>query len=136
MRTHGILRGSALAAWRLVRCNPFSKGGVDEVPPPRSSSATPTDPRLMPSHAEIILPLANILQPIIDVADAILTFFAEDLALGYGVAIILLTIVTRLAILPLSLKQIKSMRALRHSGRRSRSSTSATRTTRSASSAS
>lgn len=36
VRTHGILRGSALAAWRLLRCNPFSKGGVDEVPPPRS----------------------------------------------------------------------------------------------------
>ena len=36
VRTHGILRGSALAAWRLLRCNPLSKGGVDEVPPPRS----------------------------------------------------------------------------------------------------
>jgi putative membrane protein insertion efficiency factor len=34
VRTHGILRGSALAAWRLARCNPFSRGGVDEVPPP------------------------------------------------------------------------------------------------------
>jgi uncharacterized protein len=33
VRTHGILRGSALAAWRLVRCNPFSRGGVDDVPP-------------------------------------------------------------------------------------------------------
>lgn len=33
VRTHGILRGTALAAWRLVRCNPFSRGGVDEVPP-------------------------------------------------------------------------------------------------------
>lgn len=59
-----------------------------------------------------MLPPANILQPLIDVADAVLTFFAEDMALGYGVAIILLTFVTRIAILPLSLKQIKSMRAL------------------------
>ena len=33
VRTHGILKGSALAGWRLVRCNPFSRGGVDEVPP-------------------------------------------------------------------------------------------------------
>jgi putative membrane protein insertion efficiency factor len=33
VRTHGILKGSVLAAWRIVRCNPFSRGGVDEVPP-------------------------------------------------------------------------------------------------------
>jgi putative membrane protein insertion efficiency factor len=25
----GILRGSVLAAWRLLRCNPFSHGGYD-----------------------------------------------------------------------------------------------------------
>jgi len=37
IRRHGIVRGSGLAAWRVVRCNPFSAGGVDEVPPPRSS---------------------------------------------------------------------------------------------------
>ena len=27
----GILRGSVLAAWRLLRCNPFSHGGYDPV---------------------------------------------------------------------------------------------------------
>ena len=32
--THGPLRGSALALWRLLRCHPFSKGGLDQVPPP------------------------------------------------------------------------------------------------------
>jgi hypothetical protein len=31
--THGALRGSALAAWRLLRCHPFSLGGLDPVPP-------------------------------------------------------------------------------------------------------
>lgn len=34
VRTHGIIRGGALTAWRIVRCNPFSRGGVDDVPPP------------------------------------------------------------------------------------------------------
>jgi len=29
VREHGILRGTALTAWRLLRCNPWSKGGVD-----------------------------------------------------------------------------------------------------------
>lgn len=32
---HGLLRGSALATWRLLRCNPWSRGGVDDVPPVR-----------------------------------------------------------------------------------------------------
>jgi hypothetical protein len=27
----GILRGLILAAWRLMRCNPFSRGGFDPV---------------------------------------------------------------------------------------------------------
>lgn len=27
----GAIRGSVLAAWRLLRCNPFSNGGVDHV---------------------------------------------------------------------------------------------------------
>ena len=31
--THGPARGSALALWRLLRCQPFSKGGLDQVPP-------------------------------------------------------------------------------------------------------
>jgi putative membrane protein insertion efficiency factor len=28
---YGILRGSVLAGWRLLRCNPFSHGGFDPV---------------------------------------------------------------------------------------------------------
>jgi uncharacterized protein len=27
----GVLRGLVLAAWRLLRCNPFSRGGYDPV---------------------------------------------------------------------------------------------------------
>ncbi|HMB79645.1 MAG TPA: membrane protein insertion efficiency factor YidD, partial [Vicinamibacterales bacterium] len=29
LRKHGLLKGSAMAAWRLLRCNPWSHGGVD-----------------------------------------------------------------------------------------------------------
>ena len=31
IRELGPIRGSILAGWRLLRCNPFSHGGVDEV---------------------------------------------------------------------------------------------------------
>jgi putative membrane protein insertion efficiency factor len=31
---HGPLRGSALALGRLLRCHPFSRGGLDQVPLP------------------------------------------------------------------------------------------------------
>jgi uncharacterized protein len=33
--THGPVRGTALAAWRLLRCHPFARGGFDPVPPAR-----------------------------------------------------------------------------------------------------
>ncbi|MET7478258.1 membrane protein insertion efficiency factor YidD [Streptomyces sp. NPDC005648] len=30
---HGAIKGTALTAWRILRCNPWSLGGVDHVPP-------------------------------------------------------------------------------------------------------
>ena len=29
---HGLLKGGRLAVWRVLRCNPFGKGGFDPVP--------------------------------------------------------------------------------------------------------
>jgi putative membrane protein insertion efficiency factor len=29
---HGVIKGGLLAVWRILRCNPFSKGGIDPVP--------------------------------------------------------------------------------------------------------
>jgi hypothetical protein len=34
IQTHGPLRGSGLALWRLLRCHPFTPGGLDPVPLP------------------------------------------------------------------------------------------------------
>ena len=31
IRGYGVLRGLVLAGWRLLRCNPLSKGGFDPV---------------------------------------------------------------------------------------------------------
>ncbi len=36
VETHGAFKGCALAFWRILRCNPFSKGGYDPVPPKKT----------------------------------------------------------------------------------------------------
>jgi len=55
---------------------------------------------------------ANVLQPLIDVANSIITFLHDDVGLVYGTAIVVLTFIVRAAILPLSLRQIRSMREM------------------------
>ncbi len=32
LRTHGLVRGGALSVWRILRCHPWSAGGIDRVP--------------------------------------------------------------------------------------------------------
>lgn len=34
LREHGALKGTLLTAWRILRCNPLSHGGLDPVPAP------------------------------------------------------------------------------------------------------
>ena len=31
IQQRGVILGSLLTVWRIIRCNPWSKGGVDEV---------------------------------------------------------------------------------------------------------
>lgn len=33
IKVHGAFKGSMLAFWRVLRCNPLCKGGYDPVPP-------------------------------------------------------------------------------------------------------
>ena len=55
---------------------------------------------------------ANIFQPLIDVFEAVLKFFHNSLGLQWGWAIVLLTIVIRAVMIPLTLKQIHSMQRM------------------------
>jgi putative membrane protein insertion efficiency factor len=43
IRTRGAVRGLALSAWRVARCNPFGKGGLDPVPPRRRVASASYD---------------------------------------------------------------------------------------------
>jgi YidC/Oxa1 family membrane protein insertase len=55
---------------------------------------------------------ANIFQPIIDATEAIMKFFHDSVGFSWGFSIIALTIVVRVVLLPLTLKQYHSMQQL------------------------
>ena len=38
LEKHGLIKGMLLAVWRILRCNPFSKGGYDPVPEKKEES--------------------------------------------------------------------------------------------------
>ncbi|KJQ52569.1 putative membrane protein insertion efficiency factor [Microbacterium sp. SA39] len=33
VQQHGAVRGTLFSAWRILRCNPWTRGGVDDVRP-------------------------------------------------------------------------------------------------------
>jgi YidC/Oxa1 family membrane protein insertase len=59
-----------------------------------------------------MLPLANILQPLIDAFEGVLLFFHDNVGLAWGTSIIALTVVVRAALVPLTLKQLRSMQTM------------------------
>src|SRR5438128_953025 len=69
--------------------------------PGRGSAAVPMTPVF-----------ANVLQPLIDAADWLLKGL-HGAGFSWGMSIILMTVIIRLAIVPLTIKQIRSMNALR-----------------------
>jgi YidC/Oxa1 family membrane protein insertase len=55
---------------------------------------------------------ANIFQPLIDIFEAVLKFFHNHVGISWGFSIVLLTIVMRAVLLPLTVKQFHSMQKL------------------------
>lgn len=37
IQSHGVVKGIGLGAWRIARCHPWARGGVDDVPASRSA---------------------------------------------------------------------------------------------------
>src|SRR4051812_29310682 len=63
-------------------------------------------------HFFLMLPVANVLQPLIDFCESIMVFFHDHVGLSWGLAIVFLTFVIRLLILPLTFRQVRSMQGL------------------------
>jgi putative membrane protein insertion efficiency factor len=38
IQQHGVVKGVALGTWRIARCHPWAKGGIDDVPERRTPS--------------------------------------------------------------------------------------------------
>jgi uncharacterized protein len=38
IQQHGVIKGVGLGVWRIARCHPWAKGGVDDVPVRRQRS--------------------------------------------------------------------------------------------------
>lgn len=36
IEVHGVIKGGLYTIWRIIRCNPFSRGGYDPVPQKKS----------------------------------------------------------------------------------------------------
>ena len=43
IQQHGVIKGVALGAWRIARCHPWAKGGIDDVPARRVPRSRITD---------------------------------------------------------------------------------------------
>jgi putative membrane protein insertion efficiency factor len=52
IRARGALVGSALAVWRILRCNPFGKGGLDPAPGPRAGGGAAGYDAIIPRPSE------------------------------------------------------------------------------------
>src|SRR6201986_2795620 len=59
-----------------------------------------------------MVPDANILQPLIDVANAVLKFFPDKGDLSWIISTVAITVCTRAILIPLTYKQLKGMRAM------------------------
>ena len=91
VRTKGLLRGSLLAGWRLLRCNPVEPW------------------RVRPGPMIVAFPLIT---PLEHVARHILNWLHFSVGLPWAWSIVALTVIVRMLLVPLTVKQIHSMQSL------------------------
>jgi uncharacterized protein len=55
IQEYGVVRGSALGVWRIMRCHPWAKGGVEDIPHrhEHTASVTPFGFVVSPGHGKV-----------------------------------------------------------------------------------
>ena len=55
IQEYGVIRGSALGAWRILRCHPWAAGGVEDIPHrhAHTASLTPFGFVVTPGHGKV-----------------------------------------------------------------------------------
>lgn len=55
IQEYGLLRGTALGAWRILRCHPWARGGVEDIPHrhAHTASITPFGFVVTPGHGKV-----------------------------------------------------------------------------------
>ena len=131
IQQHGVVKGIGLGVWRIARCHPWAKGGVDDVPGPaprplltsHDSASWPAGHGKGYDTAWIIFGFFNtLLWPIKWVIEAILFGFHcvlgpalgmdADAGLTWVLSIVGLVLVVRAALIPIFVRQIKSQRKM------------------------
>ena len=77
------------------------------------SATAGTTPSARSGCSDDHLVIADILQPLVDAADWLITSLHDDVGLSWGWSIVGLTVIVRSLMIPLTMKQIRSMNALR-----------------------
>ena len=90
----------------MLRCNPWSHGGVDYA----------QDQTLFPLFrsrtGEVVIVLGGVLSPIEDRPDGDPDLVPETLGLTWGWSIVGVTVIVRILLVPLAVRQIHSMQSL------------------------
>ena len=97
------------SSWPAGGCSAAIPGATGASIPSRTSGCS--RPRDRPERLTMLVP-ANIFQPLIDVFESVLKFFHNSVGVPWGWSIVLLTVVIRALLLPLTLKQFHSMQRL------------------------
>ncbi|MDO5495114.1 MAG: membrane protein insertion efficiency factor YidD [bacterium] len=63
IKVQGFFRGAGLAIWRILRCNPWSSGGVDFPPGSTLEVPIPPDPSDSPDSPDDGAPVASVASP-------------------------------------------------------------------------
>ena len=116
LEKHGVVKGSLLAIFRILRCNPFSKGGYDPVPEVRKGKKV--QKMMLLAQAQQSTGNGGILAPFVIIFGWIIRAIYDGLAAmgiyNVGLCIILFTLVSKLILLPVTMKQQRSMKINQH----------------------